>query len=592
MLGAGNSWWRIFLGVLLGLLVGPGVARAAPSSGTLVVLSDPGDPYHPLAREIAAAEDAAVCHRLGDALDRRPLFVLWVVSPARLSDAVLIDLGRQLAARSVFVSLGIITASTLEQARTLVQQRARVRGQLVVTANAPNSSAGVPTGRVRSHARGRVTEVPLNRLSFVDALKAADYLTFTGHGGATYLKLDEHSPVTLEDIPPLDALVVGTGSCQSLRPWSDESIACGFVDRGAAVYAGFVFSPIEGYLFGEFEGLPFRYTWPDFPIGHVVQVQNRGTLQGFAGFSQMFLLGDPRTALQGGAAYELIDDRLEGERRLLSYRDVPAGVVPIRVAGGARYHFVEALGITSATDRDFFYNSRMQMLDVGDDKLILLLHGGGSLTLRLSPRASGRWLVADILLDSLDHTFVFSQQGAGGLVGCGFALVVLTAAGWWALRGRREERRWPLRGPDVCFALLFGIGLAVLQAAYVFFRLDAVTITSKAPAPSLPSIAATLGHGAVGALWFRRARSWRGRAPALLVVTFTSWAPMITGLASIGAFNAAVLALGGGAALYNYALGLLPAVSFLFTFALSGAVLSAGRTNVAGLTATRYGSCR
>jgi hypothetical protein len=49
--------------------------------------------------------------------------------------------------------------------------------------------------------------------------------------------------------------------------------------------------------------LPFRYTWPGFPIGHVVQFQNRGAVQDFAAFPYCFLLGDPRITVQSAPAY-------------------------------------------------------------------------------------------------------------------------------------------------------------------------------------------------------------------------------------------------------------------------------------------------
>lgn len=71
--------------------------------------------------------------------------------------------------------------------------------------------------------------------------------------------------ITPEDVPQLDRAVIGTGSCQTVRPGNPDSIARCFVDQGAAAYSGFVYSPNEGYLIGEFDGLPFRYTWPDFP---------------------------------------------------------------------------------------------------------------------------------------------------------------------------------------------------------------------------------------------------------------------------------------------------------------------------------------
>jgi hypothetical protein len=91
---------------------------------------------------------------------------------------------------------------------------------------------------------------------------------------------------------------MGTASCNTVRLWNEDSIALRFVDQGAAANSGFVYSPNEGYLIGEFDGLSFRYTWPDFPIGHVIQAQNRSTLQGFAQFPYQHLLGGPQIALQ------------------------------------------------------------------------------------------------------------------------------------------------------------------------------------------------------------------------------------------------------------------------------------------------------
>ena len=211
----------------------------------------------------------------------------------------------------------------------------------------------------------------------------------------------------------LNQIVVSTGSCQTVRPWNDNSIALRFVDQGAAAYAGFVYSPNEGYLIGEFDGLPFRYTWPGFPIGHVIQAQNRGTLQGFARFPYLFLLGDPRIAFQSYPPYSLVDDRLEDGQRILKFQQVPSGVIPVRITGGATYRFVEAEGITTAAEQDPFYNSRLQMVDIQEDKYILLVHPGGDLTLRLRPQAPWHWFLRDILLD-LFRLYLHLQPAIGG----------------------------------------------------------------------------------------------------------------------------------------------------------------------------------
>ncbi len=101
----------------------------------------------------------------------------------------------------------------------------------------------------------------MTKTGFIKVLQSADYLTFTGHGSSRSLNLDENIRLTAADVPSLDSVVISTGSCQTVRPWNADSIARRFVDQGAAAYAGFVFSPNEGFLIGEFDGLPFRYTW-------------------------------------------------------------------------------------------------------------------------------------------------------------------------------------------------------------------------------------------------------------------------------------------------------------------------------------------
>jgi hypothetical protein len=428
------------------------VTSASPSTPQsqceLVVLSNPDDPYYPLAIEIAVFENTPILHSLPEAMDCHPIFLLWVVSPAFLSDAIMIEFGQTMKEQPTAVSSGIITASTLERARDLWERRAQVRGQRFFAANAPNPSALINQGQIIAFDQGGTTTHPLTKTSFRNILLEADYLTFTGHGGSTFLRLDENTTITPVDIPSLNSVVISTGSCQTFRLWDEDSIARRFVDQGAAAYSGFVFSPNEGYLIGEFNGLPLRYTWGDFPIGHVIQAQNRGTLQGFAQFHYQFLLGDPRIALQTNPPYQLVDDRQEDGRRILTFRNVPQGVIPFRISGGAVYRFVEVPGVTAADKRDPFYNSRLQMVNIQNDKFILLVHGGGELTLRLRSQAPWYWFPGDILLDSLDHTLIFSQQSGGGF-GLGGLAAIQEAAHSPEFAPRRTHRDWRDHPPGI-----------------------------------------------------------------------------------------------------------------------------------------------
>jgi uncharacterized membrane protein YgdD (TMEM256/DUF423 family) len=557
--------------VVLGLymirsLDASGSPSPSQSQCELVVLAASEDPYYPLAEEIAEIEHAPVAHHVTDALACHPVFLLWIASPGYLSDHVMIEFGLAMKEQPAVISSGIITGSTLEQARDLWERRVQVRSQRFFAVNARYPSAHVYEGRIIEFAEGQIGAHPLTKSSFLNALQAADYLTFTGHGGSRYLRLDEGVKITSVDVPSLAPVVVGTASCQTFRPWREDSIALRFVDQGAAAYSGFVFSPIEGYAIGEFDGLPFRYTWQDFAMGHVIQVQNRGTLQGFAQFPYLFLLGDPRTALQAEPPYHLVDDRQVAGERVLTFRDVPAGVIPIRISGGAAYRFVKVPGVTAAAEQDPFFNSRLQMVNIQNDKLILLVHEGGDLTLQMRHQASWHWFLVDTLLDSLDHTFVFSQQSGGDIMSIGFSVLPLSWVGWQMFRKRLGWRRIQL-------AIAMGIGVTVLQAVYVLVRLDHVTIISKEVVFSPLSMIAAFVLVTCGALVFLQTRSRIGKVVALSVITFASWLPMVFGLVVITAINTLMFLLEKGTPLYSYSLGVLPVGSLLFSSTLSALAL-------------------
>jgi hypothetical protein len=280
---------RRFLSLCLAIwtLLTPIVAsqEVTPVSNDAVMLAEPSDPYYALAEEIAQGEALPILHSLDEVLAENPAFLLWVVSPQRLSDQVLIAFGQAMHHRQQAISTGIISGSTLDKARDLWQRASQVQGQRAFAVNNANPTAGIYEGRIIAFDGNARSIQPLTRAGLRHVLQNADYVTFTGHGGEKWWQLGEGSDFRASDILSLPPLVIGTASCNTFRIWRAGSIALSFTDKGAAAYAGFVYSPNEGYLIGAYEDLPFRYTWPDFPIGHVVQVQNHGTRQGCVLFS-------------------------------------------------------------------------------------------------------------------------------------------------------------------------------------------------------------------------------------------------------------------------------------------------------------------
>jgi hypothetical protein len=530
----------------------------------LAILSNPNDPYYSLAEEIAAFENSPVLRSLQEVKDCQPTFLLWVVSPDYLSDEIMIKFGQMMKEQPSAISTGIITASTMEGARDLWKRRTQAQHQNFFAVNAANPAALINKGRIIDFGQDQKVIAPLTKSSFRNILKKADYLTFTGHGGERYLRLGDEK-ITSKEIPLLEAPVIGTGSCQTFRPWGDASIALGFIDKGAAAYSGFVFSPIEGYLMGEFEGLPYRYTWPSFPLGHVVQVQNRGTLQGFANFAYHYLLGDPRTTLQTKMPYQLVYDGQERGWRILKFKDVPSGVIPIHIPDGGKYHFIDIPGNTASADGDPFYNSRLQMINMQQDKFLLLSHVGGDLTLRMRSVPPWYWFPVDILLDSFDHTLFASQQSGGDMLALLFALLPLV---WLTCQMLKKRISWQ----KIRLALALGLAAMFLHGGYVLIRLEHVTITSKAVTVSPLSLIATLLLSTCGALIYLQAHSYFGKVTALLVVTAISWIPIIFVLGFIVVTNFMMIKY-MGTAIYNYNLGLIPAGALGITFIFSGLTL-------------------
>lgn len=517
------------------------------AEGSAVVLCDPKDPYYVLALQISQFESLALYHTLDRALAPEPRFLLWVGSPASFTDRILVRLALALKARRATTCSGIISGATIAEARALWQRASRVRGERVYAVNGEYPSAQIERGRILTSTGMINASAPLTRESLADVLRNADYLTFTGHGGGSYWQLAAGVRFTAEDIPPVPPAVISTAGCQGLRLGSGSSMALAAVARGAAAYAGFLFSPNEGYLFGEFDGLPFRYTWPRLTIGEVMRMQNRGAMQGFAAFPFYLLLGDPRISMQPEPLLSPL--RIETARgaRSLSYGEAPPGVFPFRIRDGAQYHFIEIPGVTAASDYDPFYNARLQMVNEGTDKLVLVAHPGGDLTVSLRPEAPWYWVITDPLTDSLDHTFLLLPRAGESLIYLAAAALALLGVIYMVRRGSV-----PLR--VLLPGFLAGLAMGLTYLLYASERLASVSISSKPTAFSSSAIVATALLASCGVIFYVAAGSFPRRLLGVIVAVFPSLAPGVFGLSAIMIFNAFFARPALGAGIYNYSL--------------------------------------
>lgn len=535
----------------------------SPGREATLILADPGDPYYTLAEEMAQRESLSIAHTLDHALAQDPVFILWVVSPGSLSDQVMIDFGLALRDRSSTVSVGIISGKTLEDARALWLRAPEVKGERVIAANALNPAGNIDAALI-DFGREGTTVQPLNGANLLESLEVADYWTFSGHGGSSYLRLDENTKLQAGQIPRLPPAVIATSSCNTFRLWDEDSLPLDMVGQGAAAYAGFVFSPNSGYLIGAYGDVPFRYTWPEFPIGHAIQVQNHGTLQGFAQLPYYWLLGDPRIALQAGAPYRLIETQSSNGTLTLSYAGAPAGIIPVRVPGGAKYHFVDIPGVSAAWDRDPFYNARLQMVNIGAEKFVLFDHDGGDFELRLHTHPSWLWVAGDVLADSLDTTYLFFYEHGSDIMMLAVGILLLPVV-WFALRKRGASRA-------LVPALLTGLGFAAIHGLYALARLEHLTITSKIVGFRPLSLVSTFLLVGCGALLFLNARSWRGRVVAVLVAALSALVPAVLQLGLFFIANNLGPKTKLNIGLWNAALGTQPLIVLAFECILFGLI--------------------
>lgn len=536
--------------------------RLPPSTSTdTVILADRSDPYYSLAEEIARSEDLPLVNGVAEALTYHPVFLLWVVAPDRLSDQTFSQFGQILQKNQAVVSVGIITGSTPDKARALWQRKLAGNEKHLVV---------IP----REHhlwvvEDGQPTALPLSKADFIAAIQQVDYGTFQGHGSRRHWLLEDTIDLIAADIPRLPPLLINALACQTLKIWGQDSIALRFVDQGAAAYVGFVHSPL-GYSIGEPDEFSFYYTWPEFPIGHVVQVQNHGYLQGFLAWPFYFMLGDPRLSFLDKIPYALVADDKNSDGRVLTYRNAPKGVIPVYIPDGAQYSFVEIPGVARAWEKDPFYNKDLQLTNINSNKYLLFIHQGGDFTVKLYHRPPWYHLMTSLVIAALDHTTViYNAQGSivPSLIVAGFVLLVM---GWFLVRRQVDIRRhWP-------GALATGLALTLFRGGYGLARQEYLTAlyTNRLRTVDVAFdingwvLVSTLLVATCGAWLFFDLRSRWAKSLVLLAITLPSWIIAIFWLSFTLIIN--LLARREyGLALYGYGSGVMA----LITFAVEGLVV-------------------
>jgi hypothetical protein len=452
-------------------LSGQEIFRKLPTEQTLVV-GDPRDSYNALAVEISNAESIPSLGSIQEALTQNPHYVIWVGSPGYFTDKVLAQCGWLLKSTRSGVNIGIITGRTIEDARALWLRGPRVKAErsTAVRGEKPLSEF-FPVKTLRSHTY-ESSGLLLNKEELIDELRVSDYLTFTGKGSGSEWQLADGTLWSASNLPKLSSDVLATADCAAWRLEPSSSMALSAVTQGAAAYAGFFLHPMEGFLPGEDGGLPLRYTWPEATIGDVIRLQNQSAMQAFAAVPLYFLLGDPRISLQTEPPCTAIKIETNRGMRSYDYGEQPSGVIPVRIKNGAQYHYAEIPGITSISDYDLFYNSRLQAINEGADKILLVSHNGGDLIVSLQPEPPAFWRVKQTILDGLDYSLLYLPGSSGPYLSLSLSIMALLGIVYLM-----KKRGIP--GRVLFLSMLVGMIMGLSHALYASNRISLAAIISK-----------------------------------------------------------------------------------------------------------------
>ncbi len=445
-----------------------------------VVIADRSDPYFPLAQEIAQSEKLQIAENYAEALELKPQFMILVTAPENLTEALLRDIGNTFKELDYFPALGFITGSTQEKARDLWERGSLANHEACYLGSDVEKDQFITEPILVDLNADNKKPIPLTKKNLIDILQRTDYFYWVRHVSETKWfwnteskEFGEEDKLYPEDIPTLKAVVINTPSCGSFRPWADDSIALAFVDQGAAAYLGHVNSPFSNaFIMRDGFSVPGRTTWAEFPIGIIVQIQNRMTAKVVLQTPLYFMLGDPRIYLSENQPYEIYADTISASNeRVISGSSQEQGVLSVKIENGAGYDFIKIENLDSASSLDVFYNNKIQFLDLGQDKYILFLHPGGDFTISLSQNPPFLWLLADTLLDALDYSWV-----ALGVV---YSPLSLTFLVLWLVLVILKMRRQKMFLKTHRTPFFLGFLMACIQVLYLLIRQNRYSVSAS-----------------------------------------------------------------------------------------------------------------
>ena len=398
----------------------------AQSAKNTIVLSDSLDSYYDLAIEISKNENYSIIHDFNQISSSNPDFILWIASPNQLTEKKLVEFALYKLENQIYVPIGIISGKNIDDARYLWSNRNfRPNGKFVIF-NGTNKSNQIEP-KILKYDNYEFDTLTLNKQNFTEELASSEYIQISLHGAArSWFNEKSHFEFKFNELPDLKKTVIQSHACNNFRPWVNNSIALKSIEKGAISFSGFIYSPISGSKIGEYDGLNFRYTWNEFPIGVIIEIQNRASLRSYAKFGHNFILGDPRISFNEQPPYEVIEDNSTQKERLIKLRNAKEGFLPVKIDNGADYRFISISDNIKHSSDDLFFNKNIECVNIDGDKFILFNNTSNSVDIKLLKKTPLLWKIKDTVMDFIDTSIVSHQYtGFNILIGVVFLVLII-----------------------------------------------------------------------------------------------------------------------------------------------------------------------
>jgi hypothetical protein len=492
----------IMLFVMVAFFNNNATAYAGSKTGSdTAILSSTEDRYYSLAEEIAATEDIEIFQTLEDAAETKPVFLLWVIAPENLTENVLMDFSKALKNLCSTISVGIISGKDIVGARRVWTGAKPISNSNFVIVN------GTKKNKIDPEIVDNTGMQPLTKENLLDAIKRAGIIQISMEGAAgSWFDVSLHIAVKDSDIPDLDACMIQNYGCSTFRPWADKSIALACISKGALAYCGFVYSSVAGTRFGDYTKISSLYSWEKFPLGHLVQIQNHAAMQSYADIPHYFMLGDPRIYCSSEMSYEVGRDDVVDETRRITLSGLPSGLIPIYIQDGAEFDYVRVSGLSSSSMNSKYFNRYMQMIDINNDKYLIIDNESDMVTIELQKEVPVLWSLLSNTVNFLD-SMIMANQASSLSIFLAIPLMVLLLIG--IIRKRYLKR-------DLIAGSVLAGAIALITLGYVLIRGKNIAMSNIPVSINWFFILSIFIFTGYGELLYIKAKKLKGKIIAVL----------------------------------------------------------------------------